>query len=239
MPLPKINAPTYELVIPSSNKKIKYRPFLVKEEKILVIAMESNEIKDIARAVKQVLTSCILTRGIKVDKLSTFDIEYLFLNVRGKSVGETVDIMVTCPDDNETQVPVTVDLDAIQVKFDPDHTKDIKLDDNLTMRMKYPSLDQFIKENFAIEDGVGFEQSIDMIAECVEMIFSEEETWTGADFTKKEMIAFLEGLGSKQFKLLEKFFTTMPKLSHDFVVTNPKTEQVNEIHLEGLAAFFN
>ena len=239
MPLPKINAPTYELVIPSSNKKIKYRPFLVKEEKILVIAMESNEIKDIARAVKQVLTSCILTRGIKVDKLSTFDIEYLFLNVRGKSVGETVDIMVTCPDDNETQVPVTVDLDAIQVKFDPEHSKDIKLDEKLTMRMKYPSLDQFIKENFAIEDGVGFEQSIDMIAECVEMIFSEEETWTGADFTKKEMIAFLEGLGSKQFKELEKFFTTMPKLSHDFMVVNPKSNQENHIHLEGLAAFFN
>ncbi len=239
MPLPKINAPTYELVIPSSKKKIRYRPFLVKEEKILVIAMESNEISDIARAVKQVLSNCIITRGIKVDKLSTFDIEYLFLNVRGKSVGETVDIMVTCPDDGETQVPVTVDLDAIQVKFDSEHNTDIKLDDNLTMRMKYPSLDQFIKENFQVEDGVGFEQSIDMIADCVEMIFNAEETWTGADFTKKEMIAFLEGLGSKQFKLLEKFFSTMPKLTHDFTVVNPKTEQENKIHLEGLAAFFN
>tara|TARA_B100001173_G_C15902069_1_gene510283 strand:+ start:242 stop:961 length:720 start_codon:yes stop_codon:yes gene_type:complete len=239
MPLPKINSPTYELVIPSSKKKIRYRPFLVKEEKILVIAMESNEISDIARAVKQVLSNCIITRGIKVDKLSTFDIEYLFLNVRGKSVGETVDIMVTCPDDGETQVPVTVDLDAIQVKFDSEHNTDIKLDDNLTMRMKYPSLDQFIKENFQVEDGVGFEQSIDMIADCVEMIFNAEETWTGADFTKKEMIAFLEGLGSKQFKLLEKFFSTMPKLTHDFTVVNPKTEQENKIHLEGLAAFFN
>ena len=238
MPLPKINAPTYELVIPSSKKKIKYRPFLVKEEKILVIAMESSDIKDIANAVKQVLSSCILTRGIKVDKLSTFDIEYLFLNVRGKSVGETVDIMVTCPDDGETTVPVTVDLDAIQVKFDPEHTKDIKLDEKLTMRMKYPSLDQFIKENFQVE-GVDFEQSIDMIAECVDMIFSEEEKWTGSDFTKEEMVEFLEGLGSKQFKLLEKFFTTMPKLTHDFTVVNPKSNQENKIHLEGLAAFFN
>ena len=238
MPLPKINAPTYELVIPSSKKKIKYRPFLVKEEKILVIAMESSDIKDIANAVKQVLTSCILTRGIKVDKLSTFDIEYLFLNVRGKSVGETVDIMVTCPDDGETTVPVTVDLDAIQVKFDPEHTKDIKLDEKLTMRMKYPSLDQFIKENFQVE-GVDFEQSIDMIAECVDMIFSEEEKWTGSDFTKEEMVEFLEGLGSKQFKLLEKFFTTMPKLTHDFTVVNPNSNQENKIHLEGLAAFFN
>ena len=238
MPLPKINAPTYELVIPSSNKKIKYRPFLVKEEKILVIAMESNDIKDIARAVKQVLGNCILTRGIKIDKLSTFDIEYLFLNVRGKSVGESVDVMVTCNDDGETQVPVTVDLDAIQVTFDPDHNKDIKLDDNLTMRMKYPSLDQFIKENFAV-DGVGFEQSIDMIAGCVDMVFSEEETWTGADFSKKEMVEFLEGLGSKQFKELEKFFSTMPKLTHEFIVTNPKTKVENTIKLEGLAAFFN
>ena len=199
MPLPKINAPTYEMVIPSSKKKIKYRPFLVKEEKILVIAMESEDIKDIARAVKQVLGNCILTRGIKVDKLSTFDIEYLFLNVRGKSVGETVEIQVTCPDDQETKVPVTVALDEIKVIEDPNHSKDIKLDEKLTMRMKYPSLDQFIKENFSLEGGVGFEQSIDMIADCVEQIFSEEEPWTGADFTKKEMIAFLEGLGSKQF----------------------------------------
>ncbi len=238
MPLPKINAPTYELVIPSSSKKIKYRPFLVKEEKLLVIAMESEDIKDIARAVKQVLTNCIITRGIKIDKLSTFDIEYLFLNVRGKSVGETVDIQVTCPDDGTTTVPVTVDLDAIQVQFHDDHTKDIKLDDKLTMRMKYPSLDQFIKENFAI-DNMGFEQSIDMIAGCVDMVFSDEENWTGADFTKKEMVTFLEGLGSKQFKALEKFFTTMPKLTHTLTVTNPNTEVENTIKLEGLAAFFN
>tara|TARA_B100001173_G_scaffold42046_1_gene32809 strand:- start:1094 stop:1810 length:717 start_codon:yes stop_codon:yes gene_type:complete len=238
MPLPKINAPTYELVIPSSKKKIKYRPFLVKEEKILVIAMESNDIQDIARAVKQVLTNCILSRGIKIDKLSTFDIEYLFLNVRGKSVGESVEVMITCPDDGETQVPITVDLDAIQVTFDPAHNKDITLDDTLTMRMKYPSLDQFIKENFAV-DGVGFEQSIDMIAGCVEMIFNKEETWSEADFTKKEMIAFLEGLGSKQFKELEQFFTTMPKLTHELKITNPKTKVENSIKLEGLAAFFN
>ena len=200
--------------------------------------MESNDIQDIARAVKQVLGNCILTRGIKIDKLSTFDIEYLFLNVRGKSVGESVEVLVTCNDDGETQVPITVDLDAIQVTFDPDHNKDIKLDDNLTMRMKYPSLDQFIKENFAVE-GVGFEQSIDMIAGCVDMIFSEEETWATADFTKKEMVEFLEGLGSKQFKELEKFFTTMPKLTHEFTVTNPNTKVENTVKLEGLAAFFN
>lgn len=238
MPLPQISAPTYELTIPSSKRKIRYRPFLVKEEKILVIAMESNDIGDIARAVKQVLGQCILTKGIKIDKLSTFDIEYLFLNVRGKSVGETVDIKVTCPDDGVTTVPVTVDLDAIKVTFDPEHDKDIILDDKLKMRMKYPSLDEFIKENFQV-DNVGFEQSIEMIATCVDMIYSEEETWTSADFTQKEMIDFLEGLGSKQFKELEKFFTTMPKLTHEIKVTNPKTKKENTIKLEGLAAFFN
>jgi len=238
MPLPQISAPTYELTIPSSKRKIRYRPFLVKEEKILVIAMESNDIGDIARAVKQVLGQCILTKGTKIDKLSTFDIEYLFLNVRGKSVGETVDIKVTCPDDGVTTVPVTVDLDAIQVTFDPEHDKDIILDDKLKMRMKYPSLDEFIKENFQV-DNVGFEQSIEMIASCVDMIYSEDETWTSADFTQKEMVDFLEGLGSKQFKELEKFFTTMPKLTHEIKVKNPKTKKENTIKLEGLAAFFN
>ena len=238
MPLPQINAPTYELTIPSSKRKIRYRPFLVKEEKILVIAMESNDIGDIARAVKQVLGQCILTKGTKIDKLSTFDIEYLFLNVRGKSVGETVDIKVTCPDDGVTTVPVTVDLDAIQVTFNPEHDKDIILDDKLKMRMKYPSLDEFIKDNFQV-DNVGFEQSIEMIASCVDMIYSEDETWTSADFTQKEMVDFLEGLGSKQFKELEKFFTTMPKLTHEIKVKNPKTKKENTIKLEGLAAFFN
>ena len=238
MPLPQINAPTYEVTIPSSKRKIRYRPFLVKEEKILVIAMESNDIGDIARAVKQVLGQCILTKGTKIDKLSTFDIEYLFLNVRGKSVCETVDIKVTFPDDGVTTVPVTVDLDAIQVTFDPEHDKDIILDDKLKMRMKYPSLDEFIKENFQV-DNVGFEQSIEMIASCVDMIYSEDETWTSADFTQKEMVDFLEGLGSKQFKELEKFFTTMPKLTHEIKVKNPKTKKENTIKLEGLAAFFN
>tara|TARA_B100000575_G_C23137700_1_gene661309 strand:- start:3321 stop:4037 length:717 start_codon:yes stop_codon:yes gene_type:complete len=238
MPLPQINAPTYELVIPSSKKKIRYRPFLVKEEKILVIAMESNDVADIARAVKQVLGQCILSKGIKIDKLSTFDIEYLFLNVRGKSVGETVDIQITCPDDGVTNVPVNVALDEIKVTFDPTHDKDIILDEKLKMRMKYPSLDQFIKENFEVEN-VGFEQSIEMIASCVDMIFSEEETWTGSDFTQKEMVDFLEGLGSKQFKELEKFFATMPKLTHEIKVLNPKTKVQSTVKLEGLAAFFN
>ena len=238
MPLPKINAPTYEMVIPSSKKKIRYRPFLVKEEKILVIAMESNNIKEIATAVKQVLNNCILTRGIKIEKLSTFDIEYLFLNVRGKSVGETVDIKVTCPDDGETVVDATVALDDIKLLEDPEHTTEIKLDEKISMKMKYPSLNEFIKENFELEK-VGFDQSFEMIASCVDIIYNDEETWNSSDFSRKELISFLEQLGSKQFKELEKFFATMPRLFHEIKVVNPKTSVENTIPLEGLAAFFN
>ena len=238
MPLPKITAPNYELVIPSSGKKIKYRPFLVKEEKILVIAMESNDLKDIANAIKQVLSNCIITRGFKVDKLSTFDIEYLFLNVRGKSVGETVDIKVTCPDDGETVVDATVALDDIKLLEDPEHTTEIKLDEKISMKMKYPSLNEFIKENFELEK-VGFDQSFEMIASCVDIIYNDEETWNSSDFSRKELIAFLEQLGSKQFKELEKFFATMPRLFHEITVVNPKTKVENTIPLEGLAAFFN
>ena len=148
MPLPKIATPTYEMVLPSSNKKIKYRPFLVKEEKILIIAMESEDQKQLTNALKTVINNCILTRGIKVDKLSTFDIEYLFLNIRGKSVGENVEVVITCPDDNETQVPVLIPLDEIKIQRDPKHQKDIKLDNDLIMRMRYPSLNEFIKTNF-------------------------------------------------------------------------------------------
>ena len=236
MALPKLIVPRYALTLPSTGAKVKYRPFLVKEEKMLLLAMESDDQAMMVETITNLIESCTNLTG--VNKLATFDIEYLFLNVRGKSVGETVDIKVTCPDDGVTTVPVTVDLDAIQVTFDPEHDKDIILDDKLKMRMKYPSLDEFIKENFQV-DNVGFEQSIEMIASCVDMIYSEDETWTSADFTQKEMVDFLEGLGSKQFKELEKFFTTMPKLTHEIKVKNPKTKKENTIKLEGLAAFFN
>lgn len=238
MPLPKISAPTFELEIPSSGKKIKYRPFLVKEEKVLVIAMESNDIPQIANAIKDVLGNCILTRGIKIDKLSTFDIEYLFLNVRGKSVGESVDVLVTCPDDGETKVPVTIYLDEINVKNDPEHSKDIVLDESLSMRMKYPSLDQFIQQNFTL-DAVNYEQSFEMIATCIDVIYNEDETWNSEEYTSKELVEFLEGLGSKQFKEIEKFFTTMPKLYHEVTITNPNTGIESTIPLEGLASFFS
>ena len=143
MPLPKIATPTYELVIPSTGKKIKYRPFLVKEEKVLILAMESEDMNTIATAVKDVIKNCIITRGVKVEELATFDIEYLFLNIRGKSVGEEVEVLITCPDDGITKVPAVIALDEIEVVFDDEHNKDIRLDDTLTMRLKYPSMDQF------------------------------------------------------------------------------------------------
>ena len=239
MPLPKIVTPTYELVLPSSNRKIKFRPFLVKEEKILILAMESQDTKQIASAVKNVITHCILTKGIKVDKLSTFDIEYLFLNIRGKSVGEDIEVMVTCPDDGKTQVPTLINIDSIKVQKSDDHETDIKLDDTYTLRMKYPSLNEFIKSNFAGGvDDMNVDDTFDLIASCIEQVYSEEESWSSADCTKKELKDFLEQLDSKQFKNIEKFFETMPKLSHTVTVTNPNTKKENKIVLEGLQNFF-
>ena len=236
MPLPKISTPTYELKIPSSGKLINYRPFLVKEEKILIIAMESQSDKEITRAVKDVLSSCILTKDVKLDDLSTFDIEYLFLNIRGKSVGESVEVLVTCPDDNKTKVPVQVNLDEIQVQVNKDHQRDIQLDGNLSMRMKYPSMGEFIKSNFNVDMKVN--DTFDLVCSCIEQVYSEEESWSASDCTKEEMNEFLDQLNSNQFKEIEKFFETMPKLTNTLKVKNPNTNVENSIKLEGLSAFF-
>jgi hypothetical protein len=238
MPLPKISTPSYELVLPSSNRKIKFRPFLVKEEKILILAMESQDNKQIANAIKDVLGSCILTKGIKVEKLSTFDIEYLFLNIRGKSVGEEIEVMVTCEDDGETKVPTTINLDEIKVNINKDHSTDIKLDDKLTLRMKYPSMDEFIKSNFSVADKLNVDDTFNLISSCIDQIYSEEESWASADCTKKELNEFIESLNSKQFKEVERFFDTMPKLSHTVKVKNPNTGVENTLVLEGLQSFF-
>ena len=238
MPLPKIATPTYELEIPSLKKTVKYRPFLVKEEKILIIAMESEDPKQIAESVKNVISNCIITKGIKIEQLATFDIEYLFLNIRGKSVGESVDILLTCPDDGQTQVPMSINLDDIQVEFREDHSRDIKLDENLTLRMKYPSMQEFVKNNFTSEDNISVDDTFDMICACIEQIYSEEESWSASDVTKKELKDFLEQLTSQQFKQIEKFFETMPKLSHSIAVKNPNTGVESEVVLEGLTSFF-
>ena len=238
MPLPKIATPTYELELPSTEQPVNYRPFLVKEEKLLVLALESEDTKQITTAIKAVLKSCVLTKGIKVEHLPTFDIEFLFLHIRGKSVGEEIEVNITCPDDEKTQVPITLNLDDIKVQKNDNHNNQIKLDDNLMMELKYPSLDQFIKNNFDFDEKNQMEQSFDLIGTCIDKIYNEEEGWATADCTKKEVKEFLESMNSSQFKDIENFFETMPKLSHTIKVTNPKTKVENEVVLEGLASFF-
>ncbi len=200
--------------------------------------MESEDTKQIAEAVKTVISNCILTRGFKVENLATFDIEYLFLNIRGKSVGESVDVLITCPDDGTTQVPISINLDDIKVNVSDDHSRDIKLDDVLTLRMKYPSMQEFIKNNFGNNSIISVDDTFDMIVSCIEQIYSEEESWASSDSTKKELNEFVEQLTTNQFKEIEKFFDTMPKLSHIIKVKNPNTEVESEVVLEGLTSFF-
>ena len=238
MPLPKIATPTYELELPSTGQTIQYRPFLVKEEKLLVLALEGEDVKEITTAIKNVIKSCIRTRGIKVDTLPTFDIEYLFLNIRGKSVGEELEVKLLCPDDNKTQVPVTISIDDVQIKRTEGHTNRIKLDSSLMMEMKYPSLAEFIKNNFDFNEENVMDQSFDLIASCIDKIYNEEEVWVAADCTKKEISTFLESMNTTQFKEIEKFFETMPKLSHKVKITNPNTKVESEVVMEGLSSFF-
>tara|TARA_A100001515_G_scaffold73038_1_gene58043 strand:- start:2061 stop:2786 length:726 start_codon:yes stop_codon:yes gene_type:complete len=240
MPLPKIATPSYELELPSTGKTIQYRPFLVKEEKLLVIALESEDIKQITNAIKAVIRACVLTKGIKVETLPTFDIEYLFLNIRGKSVGEDIAVNITCPDDEKTQVSVNINLDDIKVKKPESHSKQIKLDDNLMMELKYPSLNEFIKNNFDPNDlsKNPMEQSFDLVGSCIDKIYNEDEVWAAADCSKKEITEFLDSMNSSQFKEIENFFESMPKLSHTVKITNPNTKVESDIVLEGLASFF-
>jgi hypothetical protein len=238
MPLPTIATPTYELELPSSQKKIKYRPFLVKEEKLLVLALESEDTKEISNAIKAVLKNCIQTRGVKVEQLPTFDIEFLFLHIRGKSVGEELEVSLIAPDDGVTAVPMKINIDDIKIQKEEGHDKKIKLDDNLAMEMKYPSLEQFIKNNFDFNDDASIDKSFEVIASCIDKIYNEDEVWTTSDCTKKELMDFLDQMNTMQFKQIEKFFETMPKLSHKVMLKNPETEVESEVVIEGLASFF-
>jgi len=227
--------------LPSTGKKIKYRPFLVREEKILIMAMESEDMNQITSAIIQIITDCILAKDIKVESLATFDIEYLFLNIRAKSVGETIEVNITCPDDGETQVEMSINIDDIKVKKTRGHKNIVKLDDDISMKLKYPSLNQFIENNFEVSQtntgDIG--QSLSMISSCIEMVYNQEESWEASDCTQKELSEFIEQMNTKQFKQIEKFFTTMPKLSHEIAVKNPETGVESEVLLEGLAAFFS
>ena len=241
MPLPKVSTPVFELDLISSNKKVKFRPFLVKEEKSLLIALESGEDKTIINTLKSVLKSCILTRGIKVEDLPSFDLEYLFLNIRGKSVGESVDLMITCQDDGETQVPLTLQMSDLKLDIPDDHTDTIDLGDDLHIKLKYPSFTQFAENNFLatkVKEDQLIEKAFENVCECIDQIYNSDEAWSASDCTKKELLEFIEQLSSNQFQTIENFFTTMPKLVYKTKVKNPKTKKENDVVIEGLSNFF-
>jgi len=237
MPLPKITTSEHELVLPSNGKTVKYRPFLVKEEKILILALEGANQKEKTNAVKQVIKACVITRGIKIEQLPAFDIEYLFLNIRAKSVGESIDLLVTCGDDGKTEVAVNVPINDIQVVKSEEHSTDIEIGGGYIVKMKYPSLNQFIETNFT-EDTDTVEQSFSIISSCIDMVYNDEEMFTAAECTKKELKEWVESLTSAQFAKIEKFFETMPKLQHTLKVVNPNTKKENTVVLEGLTDFF-
>jgi len=237
MALPKLNTPSYELEVPSTDEKIQYRPFLVKEEKILLIALESGKNEDIIRAMKEIVTECTFNK-LDIASLPMFDVEYIFLNVRAKSVGEVSKLKIKCPDDNKTQVPVTISIDDVKIHRPEGHTNKIELDSSLIMEMKYPSLSEFIKNNFDFSEENMMDQSFEMIASCIDKIYNKEEVWAAADCTKKEISDFLESMNTTQFKKIEKFFETMPKLSHKVKITNPNTKVESEVIMEGLSSFF-
>jgi len=237
MALPKPPVPTYELELPSTGKQIKYRPFLVSEEKILLMAMESEDEKQITNAVVDIVKNCILTRGIKILDLASFDIEYIFLNIRGKSVGEEVKMKITCRDDNETQVEYNLNLEDVKVQKDSKHNSKIMLDDSSGCIMKYPGIDQFIQTQIMMKN-LNAEEVFDIIVDSVHQIFSGDDVYEAKNTSKKEIEEWLGGLTSKQFEKIKDFFATMPKLSHSFSVKNPNTGVESEYTIEGLVNFF-
>ena len=231
MALPKLNTPKFKMKLPSDGRTVNFRPFLVKEEKILLIATETGDQDSMVSAIKDIIMACTDIKD--VDALPTFDIEFVFLQIRTKSVGESVEVGVVCPDDEETEVKVSIPLDEIKVKKTKGHTKIVKLDDGVSVTMGYPSLDTFVKMNFAGEQ-VGVDQIFEMAASCMETVADAEQVYE----CKEDVMAFLEGMTSNQFKKVQDFFETMPKLEHTVKVENPNTKKVSDIKLEGLAAFF-
>ena len=233
MPLPKLAIPEYEATLPVTGTKISYRPFLVKEEKLLYLAMESQDNKQMVKAVKTIIINCTNLKT-KVESLSTFEIEYIFLKIRSVAVGETSEFKVTCPDDEKTQVDVSIPLAEVKVEIPDDHNAEIDLDGNVGVKMKYPSLDVFIQQN--LSDNPDIEDVFELAAGCIGQVYDKEEVYDS--FTKKEALEFLEDLNADQFGKIQQFFETMPKLSYKLKVTNPNTKVESELVLEGLASFF-
>ncbi len=236
MALPKIGYPTYELELPSTGKTIKYRPFLVKEEKVLLLALESKDEKQVIGAVKDLIKNCVITR-IKVDTLPSFDLEYLFLKIRGASIGENIILTVTCLDDNETQVEANINIDDVEVFKPEGHDKKIMFDDKTGVVMRYPSMKEFVEREF-LQKEMKTEEVYGFIADSIDQIFDDEEVYDSSTTTKKEFRTFVESLTTKQFEKIQKFYETSPKLSHTFKVTNPNTGKESSYTIEGLQSFF-
>ena len=236
MALPKLNTPTYELEVPSTDEKISYRPFLVKEEKILLMAMESGKNEDIIQAVKDIVSECTFNK-LNLGTLPMFDVEYIFLNIRAKSVGEVSKLNILCPDDKKTRTTVEVDLSKIQVQVGDEHTNKIELTDDMGMIMTYPTIDSFQKTGV---QQINTSNMLDVIGSCILQIYEEkgEKVYEVKDQTKKELTEFIESMNTAQFKKIQKFFDTMPKLKHEIKVKNPKTKKESKITLTGLNDFF-
>ena len=236
MALPKVGYPTYELELPSNGKTVKYRPFIVKEEKVLLLALESEDEKEVKQAVKHLIKNCVLSR-IKVEELPSFDLEYLFMRIRAAAVGEVITMNVTCRDDNKTQVEKRININEIEVFKTEGHTNKIMLTDTMGIIMKYPSMDRFIETEF-LDKSVKTEEVFEFIAESIDQIFDAEEVWDSSTTSKKEMVEWVETLTAKQFEEIQKFYETMPKLQHKFTVKNPNTDEESEYTIEGLQNFF-
>ena len=233
MPLPKLAIPEYEMELPVTGTKLSYRPFLVKEEKLLYLAMESQDDKQMIKAVKTIIKNCTSLKT-KVEDLATFEIEYIFLRIRSKAVGEVSEFTILAPDDEKTKVEIKIPLEEVQVQIPDDHTKEITLADGVGVVMKYPSLDVFISQNMS--ESPGLDDVFKLAASCIEQVYDKDEVYD--DFTPKEALDFLENLNSDQFGKIQAFFETMPKLSHTIPVYNPKTKVTSDLVLEGLASFF-
>ena len=235
MALPILDTATYELTLPSSDVQVKYRPFLVKEEKILLLAMESNSPKEITKALKDIVHACTFG-SINVEALPTFDLEYIFLNVRAKSVGEIAKLKILCPDDKETYANVEVDLSKVEVQVDDEHSNEIQINDKIKLLMKYPTIDSF--DATVDANQLKTEQLFDIIGKSIYQIYEGETVHNAKDYSKEEMQAFIESLTSDHFAKIQKFFNSMPRLAHEIEVVNPKTQVKSKVMLQGLTDFF-
>ena len=235
MALPKLDTPTYELEQPSTGEKIKYRPFLVKEQKTLMMAQESGDDTQVRDALASLITGCTFD-SIDPYKVPIFDVEFLFLRIRGKSVGEKIDLSLLCPDDNETRVDKTINLEDIGVNMKVGHTNEIDITDKIKMVMRYPTLNDMLGMDAETANSADV---FTMIKRCVHEIRDGETIYNRVDMSEKELEEFIDSLTGDQFEGLSDFFNTMPKVQHSVEITNPKTKKKGEVVIEGIESFFD